>query len=114
MKNILDKFEKAFDKAKNVTQGIDDAFDSLPDGFVEIDNIIEGIIREKSRELFSCEIQRSDFDIYYNMSLSEARKRLDILNHQLDFLTDEIDQDVIMARHALSGKFGNSPLIQLK
>lgn len=114
MKNILNKFEQVFNKAQNVTQGLDDAFESLPEGFLEIDNVVEDIIKEKSRELFMCGISRDDFDIYYTMNLCEAKKRLSILKHQLSFFTDEIKQNVVMAHHALGGKFGNDLLIELK
>lgn len=123
MKNILNKFEQVFNKAQNVTQGLDDAFNSLPQGFFEIDNIVEDIIEKKSMELFMCGISRDDFDIYYTMDLNEAKKRLLILRHQLSFFTDEIKkqilikekeikekerQDKIMNMHDLSKKFGES------
>lgn len=127
MKNILDKFERVFNKAPNVTQGLDDAFNSLPEGFFEVDNIVEDIIEKKSMELFICGIKRGDFDIYYEMNLEEARARLSILRHQLNFFTDEISyeikkqlsiiekeikekerQDKIMNMHDLSKKFGES------
>lgn len=120
MTNIFDKFEKEFNEAKNVTEGINKAFNSLPSSSFRLEKIIDNIRQKKARELEYCGIVESDFNYYYNLDFDKAKKCLDILVKHLNYFTEEfaaknkqLEQERIMAIHAIEGKFGDCAEINL-
>ncbi len=120
MTNIFDKFEKEFNEAKNVTEGLDKAFNSLPSSSFRLEKIIDNIRQKKARELEYCGIVESDFNYYYNLDFDEAKKGLSILVKHLNYFTEEfaaknkqLEQERIMAIHAIEGKFGDCAEINL-
>lgn len=128
MINIFDKFEKEFNEAKNVTEGLDKAFNSLPSSSFRLEKIIDNIRQKKARELEYCGIVESDFNYYYNLDFDKAKKCLNILVKHLDYFTEQfkvedelkgkklkkqMKQERIMAIHAIEGKFGDCAEINL-
>jgi predicted nucleic acid-binding Zn-ribbon protein len=120
MTNIFDKFEKEFNEAKNITEGLDKAFNILPSSSFRLEKIIDNIRQKKARELEYCGIVESDFNYYYNLDFDEAKKGLSILVKHLNYFTEEfaaknkqLEQERIMAIHAIEGKFGDCAEINL-
>lgn len=80
------------------------------------------MIKEKIKQLkqkyqssiLACDIQDQDFEYYDKIGESEALLALDNIEFFLQEIEKDLKQDQVMARHALSGKFGADSLIELK